>query len=522
MAKTIEGLYGKLSRKLRSLEEDEFYQYLFNTLSGGNNEIQYSQQTLHKELDEKWLTTIEDSLESLNKVINKPRRFIKTVEEVVPTSHAKKISADSIRHLSQNTQFIASATDEEIQPTRILTVSNEETYDLYENRFVYCLIQKLISFIDQRTDIIFWTEGDEIRDVINMNSKIKGKTEDVEYKLEIIVNNHKTFAESGPDNMDLFMRIDKVRKQVLSLRDTTFYSTMNGCARVRSPIQRTNLLIKDPDYKKCYQLWQFLERYDDVGYSIDIKKSLVDFDQEFLLQMYSNLINTYTTFKSILSKDGRNLDKIKQKKHKNFKPKFVKTIQDEVVDDYNIPNVEIRQVIVEEVTEGELEAKKQIEVLKEIIKELTDEKNTISTKLDYLTRQLDQQMDLTNREIENIREKLSSEYSGQISLLEQENAGYIDELARVKRKLENTTNKNIELANMLNTRTTKLNAIGKLLQVVQPKLDGYDKIKSELESAGNNIISYQEEIKRLNKENEELRSQIKKQERFSLFKRSTS
>ncbi len=47
-------------------------------------------------------------------------------------------------------RFIASDENGEIQPTRILNVSTEESYDLYENRFVYHLIQRLFTF-DGRT-----------------------------------------------------------------------------------------------------------------------------------------------------------------------------------------------------------------------------------------------------------------------------------------------------------------------------------------------------------------------------------
>ena len=66
----------------------------------------------------------------------------------MPVALAKKITADSVRHLSQNTQFIASNENGEIQPTRILNVTTEESYALYEIRFVFHLIQRLFSFVD--------------------------------------------------------------------------------------------------------------------------------------------------------------------------------------------------------------------------------------------------------------------------------------------------------------------------------------------------------------------------------------
>ena len=69
---------------------------------------------------------------------------------------------------------------------------------------------------------------------------------------------------------------------------------MNGCAKVKSPIQRTNLMMKDPDYRNCYKLWQFIESYDEVGYSIEEQDTALEFDEEYQTQMYINLITNYT------------------------------------------------------------------------------------------------------------------------------------------------------------------------------------------------------------------------------------
>ena len=77
---------------------------------------------------------------------------------------------------------------------------------------------------------------------------------------------------------------------------------------VRSPIQRTILLMKDPQYRTCFRLWQFLETYDEIGYSIEIRDSVMEFDEEYLFQLYTNLITNYTVFKSICEEEPRQLE----------------------------------------------------------------------------------------------------------------------------------------------------------------------------------------------------------------------
>ena len=104
------------------------------------------------------------------------------------------------------------------------------------------------------------------------------------------IKNRQSFVENDSDNMDVFKRIDRVRRMARTLRSSSFCDIMNGCAKVRSPIQRTNLMMKDPDYRTCYKLWQFIESYDEVGYTIEERDSALEFDEEYLLQMYTNLI----------------------------------------------------------------------------------------------------------------------------------------------------------------------------------------------------------------------------------------
>ena len=42
------------------------------------------------------------------------------------------------------------------------------------------------------------------------------------------------------------------------------------------------------------------------------------------------------------------------------KPRFIKKIEEEIVTDYNIPDVEIRKVIIEEVTQAQLDAEAKL------------------------------------------------------------------------------------------------------------------------------------------------------------------
>ena len=398
MANTINDLYTKYTNKVeRTLENDRYFQYLFEIVQAGNNTIHQNNRVLHKVVDERWLTVVEEGLTSIFNIVDKPRRFIATTEEVVPVALARKITADSVRHLSQNTQFITTNAKGDIQPTKVLNVTTEESFDLYENRFVYHLIQRLFAFVDKRTDVIFWSTGDETCNTMCMESKIDDAYEEISYKVEMTVKNRQSFAENDNDNMDLFKRIDRVRRMSRTLRASSFCDIMNGCAKVRSPIQRTNLMMKDPDYRNCYKLWQFIESYDEVGYSIEEQDTALEFDEEYQTQMYINLITNYTIFKSLLESDPRKLTEIATKKRRPVKPKFIKKIQEEIVDNCDIPDVEVRKVFIEEVTQAQLDAEAKLaeetanrEELENSLMHLQESASDLEWQLDALQQQMDE------------------------------------------------------------------------------------------------------------------------------------
>lgn len=384
-----------------ALGDDRYFQYMFEMIQAGDNKLHQVNRVLHKVVDETWLTVVEEGIESIFKIVDKPRRFIATKEEVVPVALAKKISADSVRHLSQNTQFIATNAAGEMQPTKILNVTTEESYDLYENRFVYHLIQRLFAFVDKRTDVIFWATGDETCNVMSMESKVDDAYEQISYKVEMTVKNKQSLVENDTDNMSVFKRIDRVRRMSRVLRQSSFCEIMNGCAKVYSPIQRTNLMMKDPDYRACYKLWQFIESYDEVGFSIEEQDSAMEFDEEYLLQMYINMITNYTVFKSLLESDPRKMNEIAVEKKDPVKPKFIKEIKEEIVDDPNIPDVEIRKVFVEEVTQAQLDAeaaleqeKQHTQELEQTVSEMQFSLSDLQWQIDSLSEQLQQLSDL--------------------------------------------------------------------------------------------------------------------------------
>ena len=499
---TINDLYMKYTNEVEgALEDDRYFQYLFEMIQAGDNTLEQKNRVLHKVVDERWLTVVEEGIESIFNIVDKPRRFITTSEEVVPVALAKKITADSVRHLSQNTQFIASNEAGEIQPTRILNVTTEESYDLYENRFVYHLIQRLFAFVDKRTDIIFWSTGDETCNVMSMESKIDDAYEEISYKVEMTIKNRQSYVENDTDNMDLFKRIDRVRRMSRTLRASSFCDIMNGCAKVRSPIQRTNLMMKDPDYRACYKLWQFIEGYDEVGYTIEEQDSALQFDEEYLLQMYINMITNYTVFKSLLESDPRKMSELATEKREPVKPKFIKKIEEQIVEDRNIEDVEIRKVFVEEVTQAQLDAEAKLEDETRRREELEQSMQSLEWQLDSTMQDL-QFLEQIKEDLENqkaeIEAQLEIEQKAQAELKEAMERAEIEAKNEIE-VIRSKTAETIEAERRAKEETIEKiqsEAQAKVQQFSQEKEKAYKEVEESLrqvEAAKKESKQYQEE-----------------------------
>ena len=253
---------------------------------------------------------------------------------------------------------------------------------------------------------------------MSMESKVDDAYEEISYKVEMTIKNRQSYAENDSDHMEVFKRIDRLRRLVRDLRNSSFCELMAGCARVQSPIQRTNLMMKDPSYRTCYKLWQFIESYDEVGYTIEEQDSALEFDEEYLLQMYINLITNYTVFKSLLESDPRSMHELAEEHREPVKPKFIKEIKEEIVEDRNIPDVEIRKVFVEEVTQAQIEAEEKLqkeigqrETLERTVSDLNGQVDSLNDQMGYLDQQLaeaNMQLDLLRQQSDESQAALAA------------------------------------------------------------------------------------------------------------------
>ena len=103
------------------------------------------------ECDIEWLEMMEGTIRYIDNILRNPNRFIINEEDIVKIELARRVTVESIKHLSKNTNLIQKIEDNgDVKPSKILTINKEESFNTYENRFIYSLIQNMKMYIDRK------------------------------------------------------------------------------------------------------------------------------------------------------------------------------------------------------------------------------------------------------------------------------------------------------------------------------------------------------------------------------------
>ncbi len=411
MNKSYLELYLEYKDYLASATTDnEFYDEMDTAIKSGTNSYSLFNRYFDKKIDLKWVEEIEACIIPLDNIIRVPRKFIVQEEEIVPIERAKKITNESIRHLAQHTNMIAKVEGDDVTPNQILNVFREESYEVYENRFVFTLMQNLVRFIDIRYNVLFNISDDDNMASLKMESDFSRGREKIQYKLEVSAQSAGSDieGESGPEgeNATAFQRIERVKRIINEYANSSFMKELRNCVPVRPPIMRTNAIQKNPNFRACLKLWQFIQSYNELGYEITVKESNDMVSDEYMNELNRMIAMNYMMLKAnTLSEDAVG----KQKKRK-IKPKLLKRLAEELVMDYDMEEVEIQRVFVDEVkrvSRKKIEGEKKIQ---EAIQRALDAENARKKAIeDKIKAQIAHEKEMERRRIAREKERIRKE-----------------------------------------------------------------------------------------------------------------
>jgi len=354
----IDPIYQKFVKSvLRALGSTEFYEFFMESIAHADNEFQFSNRRLRKIIDFTWVDAIEEVLTAVQKIISSPRNIIREDELLVNVAYARKTGPDVVRHLSQHAALVEkyNPEDGDVRPNRVMQKYREDTINLYENRLVYTTLETAYQFVKIRHDALFGAMSDELGAKLKVQSNMETATELVHMDLFLHIKETEGALETDEKNREAFERISRLYRVLSIYMNTPFAQQMAKLPRVRGAVTKTNVLKKNPDYRKVATLWDFLRNYNEIGYAIRVVEQAPVINEEFQRDIYHNILFNYLILKGYLEDErDRQIPAPTKSKKRTLKPKFIREIIEELTEDYDLPDVEIRKVLIEELTKEQL------------------------------------------------------------------------------------------------------------------------------------------------------------------------
>lgn len=260
-----------------------------------------------REYDYEWIDIIDETLPYIDNILRNPKRFIVNEEEVVQVEKSKKVTVESIIHLTQHTNYIQKIEDNgDVKPSKILNINKEESLDTYENRFVYTLINNTRTFFEKRKketgDFSYFKDKKKLK--FEANTIID--TEEVDVSLNISSRNEaKLEGKTTSSEESIADRLKRIKVQLDGFTMSELMQTLSKLhvPAVRSPIRKTNVILKNPNFQKAEALWNYIQAYEEKDRNENEHKDYYDegklkesYNQAFLsLYLANKMLNHETT-----------------------------------------------------------------------------------------------------------------------------------------------------------------------------------------------------------------------------------
>jgi len=302
--------------------------------------------------DVEWMNLIEEVIPHLDHVFRTPNRFIQNEEEIVKIEQARKVSVETIKHLSKNTNFIQTVDENgDVIPSKLLNVRKEETCNTYENRLAYTLIQNMKFFINKRKKSLEESLGmgkdDENKDnkQLEYNAKSKLNDEDVDINVSISSKLDSQGKNSQEKNKNMIERIEAIERKITDIESNDVYKILDKLhvIPVKDPIKKTNMILKNVHFKYIMKLWEFMkDNFDTQTNATEENKDYMDngqlkkmMDEAFLLQ--------YLVMKTLDEDETE-----KQDTQKQVKAMVIEQMLDKMLDlDEEITEEQLQQMVAE-------------------------------------------------------------------------------------------------------------------------------------------------------------------------------
>lgn len=217
----------------------------------------------------KWVDEIESVCPYIDKVIRSPKLILIQEETVEKTERARRIMVASIKDLSRHTNYITKVdkVTNDVEPSKILDIRNEETFNIYENRFLYTLVDNMNRYILKKEDLL---NNFEINNKKILEYSGSSNTKDEKIKVALKITSSEDPKENNDNNLEneienIKHRIKRIKEYITSWYKSDMFKALAKLhvAFIIPPIKKTNIILKNPNFQLAVNLWNFLQAEEE-------------------------------------------------------------------------------------------------------------------------------------------------------------------------------------------------------------------------------------------------------------------
>lgn len=230
------------------------------------------------EIENDWVDAVERGLIYIGRSIDEERQFILSQGEVQPIEKIKRVSKESVEHLARHSNLIMheQKSADDIVPDKLYTVERLSNYAVYENRFLFMLLNMVKDFVSVRYNAIVRLTN-TYHGKLSVDKAVSLGKHRLRYRLELDDEREDDPVMRANNNVrETLERMEIILRTVHYYLNTPLMTEVAKADKLKPPITKTNPLRMDKNLKETVVLYEFLMAYEKDGYTITQEEQLLD------------------------------------------------------------------------------------------------------------------------------------------------------------------------------------------------------------------------------------------------------
>lgn len=218
--------------------------------------------------DENWkevLEKIKSAQKAFALICNKPKSHLKSENEVRPIETVKRVGYESIPYLASHSEDWLARTATGLKPARLFSRVEEDDFLIYENRVVKTLLDIVLVYL-RRAEKKLNDMKSQLKGIMNSTVQATGFGFDKRFQIAVSelladsTDSDSVRSEKLKNIEKLLVQTRTLLKKYGMLRYSTLYRKLMKIKRVQNPLNQTNILMMDKNYKQVFALWKVMQK----------------------------------------------------------------------------------------------------------------------------------------------------------------------------------------------------------------------------------------------------------------------